>query len=194
MGITKIFVGGPSQSGKSTLSHMIANATGLDHIDVDRDKIIIWLRRFQRTKIGKWLTLHRTLQILKKRAGPCVIDAPFIGPQWLRHRMDPDPQILVMFIGYPNTNVAEKMTLIRDNDFKYARHLKKCSVDEFEATIQYNKSLSETFQKQCKELEIAHFDVSDVSNLSATQSEIVSWVVGELNAQPNTAGNARAST
>lgn len=176
MAVTKIYIGGPTQAGKSTLAKHISWTTGLLAIDLDIDRwIALARRRFNykaRTPLQRW----RTIQMLQTRRSSFVAEGIYLTPQSADRHLRNNASVLTLFIGYPNVSVADKKHLIQQNGYRDSHYLKRLSPAALDLRLQGGIRISRLQQTACQNLGIPYFDFSDVTQLRQSQEKVAFWV------------------
>ena len=176
MAITKIFIGGPTQAGKSTLAKHISWTTGLLAIDLDIDRWITFARRRftykTRTPLQRW----RTIQILQARRSSFVAEGIYLSPQDAGRYLRDNASVLTLFIGYPNVSVADKKYLIQRNGYRDSHYLKRLSPAALDQRLQNGIRISRMQRTVCQNLGIPYFDFSDITQQLQNQEKVAFWV------------------
>ena len=174
-----IFIGGPSQSGKSTLSAKLAEQSGAAWHDLDLDPWVRFLLKHSPARFALRMVQLRCLYITSKAQGFCIIDCPYLSPDTLarlaRHRTD----LMPVFLGYPDADIAKLMAHLASLDFKNANHLKKLDGPRLERALMRYRDICQRQQKRCAALDIQYFDFSDMDQLTQVQAQAADLIAAK---------------
>jgi 2-phosphoglycerate kinase len=175
-----IFIGGPSQSGKSTLSEKLAEQFGAVWYDLDLDPWVRFLLKHSPARFSLRLVQLRCCYIIATTKGFCIIDCPYLSPDAItrlaRHRTD----LIPVFLGYPDADIAKLMAHLASLDFKNAAHLKKLDDPRLERALMRYRAICQRQQKRCAALDIPYFDMSDLDQLTQAQAQAVDLITVKI--------------
>jgi len=174
--ITKVYVGGPTQAGKSTLAKYISWATGLQAIELDQDRWITLARRSFNFKRRTPLQRLRAIQLLRQKRRTFVAEGIYLAPKDIAKILIGQTDVLALFIGYPKVSVADKKHVIQKNGYRDSFYLRLLSDGQLDNRLQDAIDISQRQQSACQNLGIPYFDFSDVERLGQNQTETAAWV------------------
>lgn len=176
----RFFLGGPSQSGKSTAARRICEALGLLHIDLDKDPEVMAIkRRFSGAARSAPLRVRCLERIAASQTHSLSEGSP-LRPcdtmQLARH----DARFVSAFCGYPAVAAAEKLRHLEKGGLQNADHLQALSGADRLARIEKYITGSQALRQQCAEYGIAFFDLSDLATLDQGQTAILAFFEAQL--------------
>ncbi len=171
----RLFIGGPSQSGKSTTAQLICEQLGVEHVNLDRDATIIQIKKdFQGSERSQPLK-SRCKSLLDDLKVPSVVEGSPLTPHDTAAIMRRDARFVSAFCGYPDIEPQEKLSQLEKAGFPQARHLRESTVEDRLERIKKYIRASQSFQRQCAECDVAFFDYSDLTNLDQSQQNMVHY-------------------
>ena len=171
-----IYIGGASQSGKSTLGRLLAETIPIPLYDLDRDPVIKVVRKRRLFGLrGRLIRLYCMIRLALLR-GPVIIDCPYLAPGTVASRFFRLDPALVFFAGYPQCDPDTKIAQLKAQNFKHAHHLKWMDDDSLRRAITQLLQLTTRHKEDCEKFGFTFLDFSDVGNLGALQREAVDLI------------------
>jgi len=180
MAVFKLFIGGPSQSGKTTCAKLVRDHTGFDHVNLDKDREILEIkkkfpfqakRKLQQEERSERLR-SRALEIIKNLKVNSVIEGSRFKPDDMEMITKGEPYFFSAFCAYPNADALQKLEAIEASGFKDASHLRRLSEQDRVIRIRNYIKTSQKIEASCLELGIPFFDFSDMTTISLQQHNL----------------------
>ena len=176
----RLYIGGVSQSGKTTVSARLADLLDLPHVDIDLDPVITLIRtrrRFwRRRKFLQW----RSRMILARTRGPGIIDCPYLPPLTVvRPRFGLAPEQIAYF-GYPEIEIDAKIAQLEADGFCNANHLSQLDPDALRRMLIYFRHLARRDRDQCARLGLVFYDMSDPEARDTVQARALDEICALL--------------
>ena len=162
-----IIIAGAPRSGKTTISRELISFTGCVHYRLDSIKRAV----FDILSLNKkdwWFASRMTAQIIDKlvddneqesvRKEFFIFDTPHLYPREVAENLDLE-KFVVVFLGYTDVNIEEKVGSILKYDAKTC-WTHKLSIQELTSLVKGNVRFSKEIKEQCEKYGIPYFDVS----------------------------------
>ncbi len=171
-----IFIGGASQSGKSTLALMLAEVIPLPLYNMDHDPIVRALRKSRWIRHPRKIIQLYCVIRLAVRRGPMIMDCPSISPKAVASRFLRLDPTLVYFLGYPHADLDGKIAQLSGQNFRGAGHLSGLPMEKLKLAITRYQRVSAIQQTDCEALNFTFLDFSDLENLTIRQNDAVALI------------------
>lgn len=178
-----IYIGGPSQSGKSTLARSISKATNLKHIDLDKCEEIISLQTLQDNS-EKWEKLKRVAaDCIRDLADHSVIEGSQLWPEDIVKQNLNSELCTSLFLGYPNIGASKKLCELEAGGFDNATHISDLAPADRLTKIEKYICDSRRMQKSTNDNEAKFVDFSTWEEFEATKEKLILSISNCLESQ-----------
>lgn len=176
----KLFIGGPSQSGKSTTAQMVCDTLRCVHLNLDRDSEIIRIKQDLVGSARSQPLKRRCRELISQVSESSVIEGSPLNPEDILEISNEDNQFIGAFCGYPTVAPEKKLEQLEASGFRNAEHLRRCSEEDRLARIKKYIRASRILRDQCGDIGLPFFDYSDLSKLSLKQSDMVQYFQNKI--------------
>ena len=176
----RIFLGGPSQSGKTTTAARLARKMDFVHICLDKDPALRTVMHGPPIENKHAHLRRRVFEIVDHARRDCIIEGSQVTPEEITAHLDGDPTALCVFCGYPRANLVEKLRSLRDADFPNAAHLRRRTHLERLARLQKYRDTGRRVEKMCEELGLIFGDFSDLDRRDADQEVFMTLIADQV--------------
>ena len=165
----RIFLGGPSQSGKTTIAERLAQQMGFVHICLDKDPALRAAMHGPPIENKHAHLRRRVFEIVDHARRDSIIEGSQVTPEEITAHLDGDPHALCVFCGYPRANLVEKLRSLRESGFPNAAHLRRRSHVERLARLRKYRDTARRVEDLCERLGLIFGDFSNLATRDADQ-------------------------
>ena len=180
MAAFRIFLGGPSQSGKTTTAARLACKLGFVHICLDKDPALRTVMHGPPIENKHAHLRRRVFEIVDHARRDSIIEGSQVTPEEITAHLDGDPTALCAFCGYPHANLVERLRSLRDAGFPNAAHLRRRSHPERLARLRKYRDTGRRVEKMCKDLGLIFGDFSDLDTRDADQEDFMTRIAEQV--------------
>lgn len=174
----RVFIGDPSQAGKTTLARKVAALSGYTPIQMDHDRLMLRTVRIRFNAPRNFLRRHRGQSIVRRIAPATVVEGHLVTPSFVASIAKDAPTLLAVFVGYPDADTDQTITTIRNSgERKYLLRKERAWLEEW---IAENKRDAANMRKECAACGIRFIDLSDLDAIDEILTAAAKDIVAQL--------------
>ena len=174
----RVFIGGPSQAGKTTLARKIAALTGYAPVQMDTDWLMLRTTRIRFDAPRDFLRRQRGQALVRRIPSATVVEGHLVTPTFLASRAQDAPTLLPIFLGYPDADTERKIAMIRDSGLR--PYLLNKGAAWLHNWIDRNKRESADLRDACAARGIRFIDLSDGDAMDDIQTRVAQDIAAQL--------------
>jgi hypothetical protein len=147
---------------------------------LDIDPIILRSRRLPHNDWTDLLRRKRARFVLNRQNPNSIMEGDYFTPQQLAAEINPAKNHLVVFVGQPDVDIAQKAALLRAKNFSGRKYFQRLGEDDLANWMTRFRNISRMHRQECQSLGITFFDFSDLKSLDAGQQDAAAWMKARL--------------
>jgi|GEM_PF-5317270 len=183
MTVFRIFLGGPSQAGKTTTATRLARDLGFLHICLDKDPSLHVTMQGPPIRNKHDRLRRRVFEIIDHAQADSVIEGSQVQPGEIAAHLRGDTSALCAFCGYPRADPDAWVDHLRQAGFPNAAHLRRLAPAQQVERLRKYRDTSRQVEQLCKELGLIFGDFSDLETRDADQGAFIARIAEQVTRQ-----------